>query len=68
MERANIVLIHGMWSTSSFWDNYSCFFTSKGFGTTAINLLYHRDSKDKLNNVHVTDYVKHVEAELGNMK
>lgn len=57
-----------MWATASFWDTYSGLFTGRGYSTTAINLLYHGDSKDKLNDIHVMDYVRQVEAELSNMK
>ncbi len=59
-----ILLIHGMWTTASFWNNYSNFFMSKGCNTKAVTLLYHGDSKDKLKDVEVMDYVKQVEEEL----
>jgi len=59
-----ILLIHGMWSTASFLENYSNFFMSKGCNTKAITLLYHGDLKDKLKDIGVMNYVEQVEEEL----
>ena len=56
-----------MWTTSAFWDNYVRFFTKLGYDTTAINLLHHGDSKDKLRHTGVVDYVKQVEHELSRL-
>ena len=55
-----VLLIHGMWTTSSFWANYSNFFMSKGYNTKAVTLLYHGDSTDRLKDIGVMDYVKQV--------
>ncbi len=60
-----ILLIHGMWTTASFWEYYSNFFAGKGCNTKAVTLLYHGYSTDRLKDIGVMDYVKQVAEEPG---
>jgi len=57
-------MIHGMWETASFWDNYSSFFKGKGYDTKAITLLYHGNSKGGLKDVGIMDYVEQAKTEI----
>lgn len=59
-----IFMIHGMWVTSSFWDNYSSFFKGKGYDTKAITLLYHGNSKGGLKDVGIMDYIEQAKREI----
>jgi pimeloyl-ACP methyl ester carboxylesterase len=63
----SLLFIHGMWTTALFWENYSNFFMSKGYDTKAVTLLYHGDSKSRLKDIGVMDYVKQVEADISKM-
>jgi pimeloyl-ACP methyl ester carboxylesterase len=56
-----------MWTTSVFWDNYVSYFTKLGYHTTAINLLHHGDSKDKLRHIGIMDYVNQMAHELNSL-
>lgn len=57
-------MIHGMWATASLWDNYAHFFESQGYNTKAITLLYHSNSKDRLKDIGVMDYVQQAKTEI----
>jgi len=59
-----IFMIHGMGRTTSLWDNYVGFFESQGYDTKAITLLYHGNSKDKLKDIGVMDYVEQAKTEI----
>lgn len=59
-----IFMIHGMWATASLWDNYPHLFESQGYNTKAITLLYHGNSKDKLKDIGVMDYVQQAKTEI----
>ncbi len=64
-----IFMIHGMWGTSAFWDNYRAFFEAKGYRVIATNLRYHNstrkdDPDPRLGKTRLLDYAEDLEKEI----
>jgi len=59
-----IFMIHGMWATATFWDNYRDFFIDKGYSTKAMTLLHHGESPETLKGIRVMDYIEQAGAEI----
>jgi pimeloyl-ACP methyl ester carboxylesterase len=64
-----IFMIHGMWGTSAFWENYKTFFEGKGYRVITPNLRYHdptrKDDPDpRLGKVRLLDYAADLEEEI----
>lgn len=65
-----LFLIHGMWVTSDFWQNYRNFFEQGGYLTRAPTLLHHKKypySKE-LKDTHIMDYVQQCVKEIKDME
>jgi pimeloyl-ACP methyl ester carboxylesterase len=65
-----ILMIHGMWSSGWYWENYVGFFESQGYRCVTPTLLYHdispgEDPDPRLGSTGILDYVKHLEREIG---
>jgi pimeloyl-ACP methyl ester carboxylesterase len=68
-KKKGIFMIHGMWATASFWDNYRDYFQSEGYDTRAVTLLYHAKPPypGGLQHVSLTDYVDQCAREIQKM-
>lgn len=64
-----IFMIHGMWGTETFWENYKTFFEGKGYRVITTNLRYHdparKDDPDpRLGKTRLLDYAADLEKEI----
>ncbi|MCP3921858.1 MAG: alpha/beta hydrolase [Desulfobacterales bacterium] len=64
-----IVMIHGMWSKASFWDNYKSYFEKRGYRCITPTLRFHdMDPGDEpdpaLGTVSLQDYADDIEQEI----
>lgn len=64
-----IFMIHGMWSSGWYWENYVRFFESKGYRCVTPTLLYHdinfhEDPDPRLGSTSVLDYANRLEKEI----
>jgi pimeloyl-ACP methyl ester carboxylesterase len=67
-----IVMIHGMWGTGAFWENYKTFFESRGYRVITPNLRYHdlarKDDPDpRLGKTRLLDYAADLEKEIAQL-
>lgn len=67
--RVTILMIHGMWSGSWYWENYVRFFESQGYRCVAPTLLYHdmspgEDPDPRLGSTSILDYAENLEREI----
>ena len=67
-----IFMIHGMWGTAAFWENYKSFFEGKGYRVITTNLRYHdlarKDDPDpRLGKVRLLDYADDLEKEIAEL-
>lgn len=64
-----IVMIHGMWGSSWYWDNYIHFFSSRGYRCLAPTLRYHdmdpsSEPDPRLGTTSLLDYARDLEEEI----
>lgn len=67
-----ILMIHGMWGGSWYWENYRNFFESRGYTCVAPNLRHHDVKPEdppppKLGTTSLLDYAADLEAEIGQL-
>ena len=67
-----IFMIHGMWGTGAFWDNYKSFFEEKGYKVITPDLPYHdsaqKDDPDpRLGKIRLLDYAAEMEKEISQL-
>jgi pimeloyl-ACP methyl ester carboxylesterase len=70
--RKTIVMIHGMWGTGAFWENYRTFFEGRGYRVITPNLRYHdivrKDDPDpRLGKTRLLDYAADLEKEIAQL-
>jgi len=66
---STIMMIHGMWGGSWYWDNYIRYFSARGYQCLAPTLRYHEinpeDEPDpRLGTTSLLDYARDLEAEI----
>lgn len=72
MMKKSIVMIHGMWGGSWYWENYKNYFNDRGYQCHTPTLLYHDiDPKDRpdprLGNTSLLDYAQDLEEYIGKL-
>ena len=67
-----IVMIHGMWGSSWYWENYKSFFEKKGYRCITPVLRYHDMDPDaqpnpELGKISLLDYANDLEKEINKL-